>query len=378
MTKRNSVLLTVIIFIIFISLGLPDSIMGSGWPSIRRDFGLQARDLSLYTSVALIFSMLTSYFYPKLNKVFNLYQIIAISILSVVIGLFILAIVPNAFVLYFAFPFLGVGQGAIDVAVNLFAAKNFSKSLMSYLHGFYGIGASLSSAFVALFLSTEIGWRGAVFAVFILQVIILFLVFRYRTLFFTKMEVENESKVQMVHLELKHYYAPLFHFFCGIELVIGAFLSTYMKEIHHLSDASAATMTAVYLFAFTFGRFLNGAIARFFTEKKLFMFQFAITFLGIILLSNVPIVASFLIGYGSSTLFPMMISVPHHYYTANLADRIVNLQMTFANAGYLLLPIFCGFLLQQVGFSYFPVILGINLFILVILVELIISKKKVD
>lgn len=377
MAKQHKLRLTLLIFLIFISLGLPDSIMGSGWPSIRTDFNLQARDISIYTSVGLIFSIITSYFYPFLTKYLSLKQIITLSIGSVVVGLGIISIVPNALLLFLAFPFLGMGQGAIDVAVNIFAAKNFSKRLMSFLHGFYGVGASLSSMFVAIFLKTTFGWRGATLAILICQLAILLLVMLNGKLFAEDRQVaDTTQKMAKIVLNFRHYLGPLFYLFYGIELVVGSFLSTYMKEVHHFSTSESAAMTALFLLALTLGRFTNGLITNRLTEVRILQFQFLCALAGILLLSIQPALAAFLIGYGFSVLFPMMMSMPHQYYEEAIANRIVNLQMTFANIGILIMPVLFGFIIQSIGFQYFPLLLSLNIIILILIVLGIMREKN--
>lgn len=376
MAKQHKLRLTLLIFLIFISLGLPDSIMGSGWPSIRADFNLQARDISIYTSVGLIFSIITSYFYPFLTKYLSLKQIITLSIGAVVIGLGIISIVPNALLLFLAFPFLGMGQGAIDVAVNIFAAKNFSKRTMSFLHGFYGVGASLSSLFVAIFLKTAFGWRGATLIILICQLVILLSVVLNGKLFIEeKEEIDATQNMAKVVLNFRHYLGPLFYLFYGVELVVGSFLSTYMREVHHLSSSKSAAMTALFLFALTLGRFTNGLITHRLTETRILQIQFICSILGIVLLTSQPTIASFLIGYGFSVLFPMLMSMPHQHYEEVIANRIVNLQMTFANIGILVLPVLFGFLIQAIGFQYFPLLLSINIIILIMIVVGVVRVK---
>ena len=125
--------LVVLNFIIYISLGLPDSILGSAWPSMRQSYEMGASQVSYLTTIMLLFSFFSSMLYTKIAKYLTVAKVILTSMLCVIIGLILMMITSNPIVLFLATPFMGIGQGAIDVTVNHFAAKHLPSSLMAVL-----------------------------------------------------------------------------------------------------------------------------------------------------------------------------------------------------------------------------------------------------
>jgi fucose permease len=365
------------IFMIYISLGLPDSIMGSAWPNIRADFNLPVANISFYSSVALVFSILTSIFYPKIAKRFNMYQIFFWSVMGVIVALGIMGVAPNGWILYLAFPFFGVGQGAIDVAVNTFAARHFSPGLMSVLHGFYGVGASLSSTIVAFFLATQFGWRGATIFILILQAIIFAFVIIGRKSLVEKVEEEAHAGADDIVLSFRHYYGPIFFFlYTGLEIVVANFLSSYHKSTYGLTDAQAASQTAIFLITFTIGRFVNGILTRKFKQLTLVYASLVIAFVGMLVLPMHAQVSSGLIGLGFAILFPVAMTFPHTSFDAPTADRVVNVQMTYTNVGLLVLPLAFGQLFNVISVSAFPWLCGGTFAVMVVFLLLAISNTK--
>jgi fucose permease len=369
--------LLVMIFMIYISLGLPDSIMGSAWPNIRADFGLPIANISFYSSVALVFSILTSIYYPKIAKRFNMYQIFFWSVMGVMVALGIMALAPNGWILYLAFPFFGVGQGAIDVAVNTFAARHFSPGLMSVLHGFYGIGASLSSTIVAFFLATQFGWRGATVFILLLQLVIFAVVIFGRQSLVEKVEEEAHEANVEIKLGLQHYYGPIFFFlYTGLEIVVANFLSSYHKATYDLTDAQAASQTAIFLVTFTIGRFANGLLVKWFKQISLVYASLAIAVLGMLLLPVSAPLSSGLIGLGFAILFPVAMTFPHRAFAPQVADRVVNVQMTYTNVGLLLLPLVFGQLFNLVSVAAFPWLAGGTFLVMLVFLLLAISTLQ--
>lgn len=134
MSKRLTISAIVLLnFIIYISLGLPDSILGSAWPSMRQSYGLAADQVSYLTTIMLLFSFLSSMLYTKISKYRAVAQVIFISMIFVIIGLILMVATANPVILFLTTSFLGIGQGAIDVTVNHFAAKHLPSALIELI-----------------------------------------------------------------------------------------------------------------------------------------------------------------------------------------------------------------------------------------------------
>ena len=146
-------------FLIYIGLGLPDAIMGSAWPAVRQTYHVNVNYVGCLTMISLAFSFISTLLYPKLAKAMTMASIMLMSMGFVMIGILLLFWGEATILLILASVALGLGQGAIDIAINDYAAKHFTSGLMSILHGMYGVGITLNSLILAISLLFPTGWR---------------------------------------------------------------------------------------------------------------------------------------------------------------------------------------------------------------------------
>lgn len=368
--------LVVINFIIYISLGLPDSILGSAWPSMRETYGMGASQISYLTTIILLFSVLSSLLYTKIARYFTTAQVIFTSMILVIIGLVLMMMTSNPWVLFIATPFMGIGQGAIDVTVNHFAAKHLPSSLMSLLHGFYGVGVSMSSAILTFFLANFSSWRLAIVTIAMLEVVILGLVFIYRRHFSEPddeaLDHHNDGRHQVSQkFKLSYLINPLFYFFYAIEGVVGVFLATYYVEAFQVSSAEAAFFTTLFWLGLMFGRFLTGALTRFFSDRAiLFGHLLLLVVMSLTLLlppGAYTVLTAFILGLAMSSLYPLMMMVPNRIYSEPIAKQVISYNVGFCMLGTLIFPLIFSGLFKSLGFGIFPyLICGLTLVLCII------------
>lgn len=370
MSKRVTISAIVVLnFIIYISLGLPDSILGSAWPSMRQSYGMAADQVSYLTTIMLLFSFLSSMLYTKISKYFTVAQVIFISMLFVIIGLILMMLTSNPFILFLTTPFLGIGQGAIDVTVNHFAAKHLPSGLMSLLHGFYGLGVSLSAAILTFFLSTFASWRLAILTIAVIEILILILIWLYRGQFSERDDLHQASEQPSAFssdraFSLRHLLHPIFYFFYAIEGVVGIYLATYYVENFHVNPARAAFYTTVFWLGLMFGRFLTGALTRVMSDKNILCVHLGLLLVMSALLVLPPSVYTsiiiFIFGLSMSPLYPLMMMLPNQLYPEIIAKRVISYNVGFCLLGILVFPLIFGEVFNQFGFDIFPMlILGI-------------------
>lgn len=381
MSKKLTISTLVILnFIIYISLGLPDSILGSAWPSMRQSYGMGASQVSLLTTLMLIFSFLSSILYPKISEFLTVAQVIFMSMWCVIIGLILMLVSSNPWLLFLSTPFMGIGQGAIDITVNHFAAKHLPSSLMSLLHGFYGVGVSLSAAILTFFLSTFSSWRLAIGAIAVLEILILGLIFVYRVQFaerdITTSDSESESAAnQEEKFKLRYLISPIFYFFYAIEAIMGIFLATYYVERFHVKSAEAAFYTTLFWLGLMLGRFLTGALTQFFKDK-----QIVFAHLGLLLVMSLTLFLSptilttasvLMLGLAMAPLYPLLMMLPNQLYPDQIAQKIISYNVGFCMLGILVFPLLFGALFKAFSFSLFPgliILISLILFLLAVLV----------
>ncbi|HCN74072.1 MFS transporter [Pseudolactococcus plantarum] len=388
MSKRLTISAIVLLnFIIYISLGLPDSILGSAWPSMRQSYGMAADQVSYLTTIMLLFSFLSSMLYTKISKYLTVAKVIVISMVFVIIGLILMMITSNPVILFLTTPFLGIGQGAIDVTVNHFAAKHLPSALMSLLHGFYGLGVSLSAAILTFFLSTFASWRLAILAIAVIEVLILLLIVIYRDQFAERDTSHQANKATDAlsrdsRFNLRHLLHPIFYFFYAIEGIVGIYMATYYVENFHVKPAQAAFYTTLFWLGLMFGRFLTGALTRVLSDKKILCAHLVLLLIMSALLGLPPSAYTslmiFIFGLSLSPLYPLMMMLPNQLYPEIIAKRVISYNVGFCLLGILVFPLIFGEVFNQVGFAIFPIlILGIAL-ILLGLALLIFNQKTVD
>ncbi|GHU37631.1 MFS transporter [Bacilli bacterium] len=355
--------LVVLNFIIYISLGLPDSILGSAWPSMRQSYAMGASQVSYLTTMMLLFSFLSSMLYTKIANYVTVAQVILMSMVCVIIGLILMVVTSNPIVLFLSTPFMGIGQGAIDVTVNHFAAKHLPSSLMSLLHGCYGVGVSLSAAILTFFLSSFASWQFAIGTIAILEILILLLIFAYRSHFAERDNTGSDGKeksdsVSNQTFKLSHLINPIFYFFYALEAVMGIFLATYYVENFQVRSAQAAFYTTLFWLGLMVGRFVTGALTRFMADKTIIY-----SHLGLLLLTSLTlflppgfytVATVFLIGLAMAPLYPLMMMLPNQMYPDPIAKKVISYNVGFCLLGILVFPLLFGILFKIMSFSIFP------------------------
>lgn len=386
MSKKTTISTLVILnFIIYISLGLPDAILGSAWPSMRLSYAMGASQVSYLTSLMLIFSFLSSIFYPKISKYLTVAQVIFGSMWCVIIGLILMVLTTNPWCLFLATPFMGIGQGAIDITVNHFAAKHLPSSLMSLLHGFYGVGVSMSAGILTFFLSTFSSWRLAIIAIAILEILILGLIYLYRMQFSEHDAAERaEELVEGIgkpQFRWIHFLGPIFYFFYAIEGIMGIFLATYYVEHFHVKSAQAAFFTTLFWLGLMIGRFLTGGLTKFFKDKVIIYCHLILLLLMAMLLVLPPGIYTlgivFLLGLAMSPLYPLMMMLPNQFYEDVIAQKIISYNVGFCMLGILVFPLLFGALFKVFSFSIFPSLIILITLILTALALLIYQQEKI-
>lgn len=213
-TRRISTFLIFIVFIIYISLGLPDSIMGSAWPAIRQTYSYPVDMIGILGAIQLGFSFSSTLVYPKLARHWTLDKFIIFSTILTVVGLIALGAGKTFWPMFISCVLLGFGQGSVDIAINDFSAKYFSNSLMNFLHGFYGIGVMASSFIMTFSMQGNNKWQLGVWIITLSQILILMLCFATRNRFKEKAESHTkEHSIKEQKLNFKYFILPLFYFF---------------------------------------------------------------------------------------------------------------------------------------------------------------------
>lgn len=380
------ILLLAIIYLIFISLGLPDAMLGAAWPSMYLDLGVPVSYCGIISFIISLGTITSSLLSDRLTKLIKPGLVCAISILITCVALFGFSISSEFWMLLvFAIPY-GLGAGAIDAAINNYVAIHYESRHMSWLHCMWAVGASIGPNVMGFALSYNSNWHNGYSYLAIVQVVIAFIAFMALPLWDKnkkKVILVEESKEVIPFKEvfsIKGVIPLLITFFCYCALEQTSILwgSSYLVLNNGMAEELAANFGAMFLLGITLGRFVNGFISYKISDKNLIRLGQGIILFGICLVfikSNVtPLVGLFLIGLGCAPIYPCVIHSIPHIFGAKYSQAIIGLQMAFAYVGTCLMPPLFGVIANNVSIGLFPFYLIVILFVMIIMHEYTLKK----
>lgn len=393
-------ILIAIIYATFISLGLPDTVVGAAWPSMAPDLGADLASAGFISMTTTFCTIISSFSSGYLLKRFGTYKVAAASILLTSVSLMGYAMAPSfAWFIVLTVP-LGLGGGAIDAAMNSFAAVHFSARHLNFLHACWGVGASLGPLIVGFFLNRMGEWRPAYWVIAGIQ-FVLFLVFLTSKKQWDAALAQDEaidedaqdsndsaasdSEVSAVRgpyavtvpwYKIPNIFPAFLAFFCysAIEIASGLWSATFLTEQHGLPKDIAAVGTGVLFLGVTVGRFLSGILSGWLSNITLLRLGFTISAIGVIGVATMDTAAlsitSFaLIGLGFAPVYPTIIKETSRRFGAHNTSRIMGMQMGFAYLGQTTLPPIMGFLITRFSPMWFPALLLFGVIAVALLTE---------
>lgn len=359
-------LLIAVIYLIFISLGLPDSLLGSGWPAMHAAFSVPS-SYAGYVSMAISFmTIISALLSPIMIKRFHTKWIVIVSIFLTVMGLIGFSISTSYAMLFvFAVPY-GMGAGAIDASVNHYVANNYSGSVMNFLHCFYGVGAVISPNIMAVALS-KASWNGgyrwtAYIQIFILLICIIFLPL------WKKNESDSnkqEEEVAGIREALKRPGVVLtliaFFAYCSGEATCFLWTSSYFAGVKEgLTDHLIASFGSLIFGGLMLGRLISGFVSNRLGDRMLIRIGIFVEVVGILLVmipvaSFIPAAIGFvIIGTGMGPVYPAI----QHMAPTNFGERysaaVIGLQMASAYMGSTFMPMIFGNIQEKIGIGIMP------------------------
>lgn len=360
--------LLIIIYVSFISLGLPDSVLGSIWPQMQLD--LQAGvSLAGYISMTITAgTVVSSIFSDRMVRKFGVGKVTAVSVLMTAAALLGFSLSPSVvFLFLFAIP-LGLGAGSVDVALNNFVALHYEAKHMSWLHCFWGIGASAGPVIISATLNAGASWRsgyGIISSLQMLLCIVLFCAIPLWNQISGKSAVSEETQAPAVRISKllrQRGVLPLlcgFVFYCAMEATGGLWGATFVHSRYAISTSDAALTSTLYFGALTIGRIVSGFAATRFSDRQLIRFGLCVSAAGMILtlLAGSPWLAMggiFLIGLGFAPTYPAMLHATPTYFGADHSQQVMGLEMAFAYVGSTCFPPLFGALTNVFGTVIYP------------------------
>lgn len=387
-------LLLAIIYLAFISLGLPDSLLGSAWPTMYIQFDVPisyAGIISMIISAGTIISSLQS---DRLTKKLGTGKVTAISVAATAVALFGFSFSHSFWALcLWAIPY-GLGAGSVDASLNNYVALHYESRHMSWLHCMWGVGATVGPYIMGIALSMGQGWNMGYRYIGIIQVILTSVLIFSLPLWKGRTEeteveelqtdpAENGKKVLSVREILKISGARevmlCFFCYCALEQTAGLWASSYLTLHKGVSSEMAAIFASLFYIGITVGRAISGFITMKLNDIQMIRLGQGIIVAGIVAMilpgSNILAMAGLvLIGLGCAPIYPCVIHSTPAHFGADKSQAIIGVQMAFAYIGTMLMPPLFGIIARGISVALLPFYLFAILIVMIIMHELLTKK----
>lgn len=362
--------LLAIIYIAFIGLGIPDSLFGTAWPVLYREFAAPVSWASFYSMICFAGTVSSSLLSSKLINRFGTAKVTAFSTALTACVLILISLCGNIWpILLLALP-LGLGAGAVDTALNNYVALHYSASHMSFLHCFYGVGVAVSPYVMSLFIAGERGWRGGYQTAFIIQLCITAVCFLSFPLWkrahtgSAAAETKDTPARTVPFMELMRMPAVrsvCLVFFASVllEYVCGTWCATFLVDHKGSAPDFAARLVVVYYCGMICGRFLSGVLSSRMSGWSIIKSGLIFIGLGIVLLllpfgAWISAAGLFLVALGNGPVYPNLAHLAPISFGKEISQSVMGAQLAAANAGAMIGPPLFGIIARHLSVGLMP------------------------
>ena len=370
-------ILLVFIYIFYIGLGVPDSLLGAAWPAIYSELSVPVSYASFISSIISCGTVFSSLFSTRVIAKLGTPRVTVLSTSLTAIALLGFSCSHNFLWLCICGIPLGIGAGSIDTELNNYVALHYTSMQINFLHCFYGVGVTISPYLMSLALSDNMNWRGGYRTVFFIQLTIAALsVISLPIWKKVKQALPQEEPIRVLSLSQMLRRRKIWAS-CGVFLGISSLESTcliwgstYLSESVGMSADVAAALITFYFIGMTVGRLLSGLLTIKYSDWQIIFSGQAVIFVAIILLlmqTNAIITALglFLIGLGNGPVFPNITHLTPGLYSKETSQSIIGIEMAFSNLSIMLTPILFGVVTTYTGVAIFPKFLLIMFLIMI-------------
>ena len=379
-------LLLIIIYFAFISLGLPDSLLGSIWPIAHRELGVPLAWSGPIFIIISLGTVVSSLFSDRLTRRLGAGLVTVLSVALTALALFGFGISTSYWMLcLWAVPY-GLGAGSIDAALNNYVALHFKSRHMSWLHCMWGIGASTGPYIMNMILTQGGTWHQGYQTISLIQLILTAVVMLSLPLWKKQrlvLDANTKNSNSPSHaLSLREIFALrgakevmiTFFAYCALEQTAGLWASSYLSNFRGIDPVTAAGYASLFYLGITGGRAISGFITFLLNDSQMIRLGQGIAALGLLLLLFAPIDALSLaglviIGLGCAPIYPSIIhSTPAHFGT-DKSQAVIGVQMASAYLGNVFMPPLFGLIARYTSIALYPVYLILLLILMIIMHE---------
>lgn len=383
-------LLLVIIYIAFISLGLPDSILGSAWPSMYEELQVPVSYVSILSMIISGGTILSSMVSGKVIKALGTGKVTAISVAMTAVALFGFSVSPSFWMLcLWGIPY-GLGAGSVDAALNNYVALHFKVRHMNWLHCFWGVGATAGPYIMGLCLTHNLSWNKGYQVIGILQIILVVILICSLPLWKPEKAEEGEAKQsasmrfsQILKMKGAKKILLAFFCYCAAETTAGLWASSFLVFEKGMDSEHAAKWASLFYLGITGGRFLSGFVADRIGDRNMIRLGQILCFVSVGLLfvpwgTGASLAALVLMGIGCAPIYPSLIHETPQNFGPEKSQAIMGVQMGCAYIGTTCMPVVFGGITNFTGLGLYPIFLLIVLLIMTVIMESLNRSMKTD
>lgn len=381
--------LLAVIYLSFISLGLPDSMLGAAWPEMYVEFGVPLSCAGILSALIAAGTIVSSLQSDRLTLKLGTGKVTAISVAMTAAALFGFSITHSFWALcLWAIPY-GLGGGSVDASLNNYVALHYKSRHMSWLHCMWGVGAATGPYIMGYALTGGMGWNGGYRIISILQVALTVILFLSLPLWKKRAVINEETGEKRKPMSLRDVLKirgarevlVCFFCYCGIEQTAGLWASSYLTLYKGLPVETAASFGAMFFIGITIGRAASGFLTIKFSDIKMIRLGQGLILLGIIIMllplnAYATLAGLIMIGLGCAPIYPCVIHSTPAHFGEDKSQAVIGVQMAFAYTGTLCMPPLFGIIANNVSVALLPVYLIVLLVLMVVMHEALCKKTK--
>lgn len=372
-------LLLAVIYLAFISLGLPDSLLGASWPTIRTEFDVPISYMGLISMIISGGTIISGLMSERLTKKFGTRAVTIVSVFLTAVALFGFSLSTEFYQMcLWGIPY-GLGAGAIDAALNNYVALHYNSRHMSWLHCFWGVG-TIISPYIMSYALTHSSWTNGYRIVSYIQLgiaAVLLLTLPLWKINQTASAAEGSNKVLGIKGALKIKGVPYlligFLSYCAAEATTMLWASSYLEGTRGAAKEEAAALGSLFFIGITAGRFISGFVSDKLGDNNMIRLGVGIALLGVVFISlpikAITIIGFIIIGLGCAPVYPCIIHSTPGNFGAENSQGIIGIQMASAYVGSTFMPPIFGLIANHISLKLMPIYLAFFLLLLLFMIS---------
>ena len=382
-------LLLIIIYVSFVSLGLPDALLGAAWPTMCQDLQVPVSYAGIIALIISAGTVVSSLLADRIHRRLDTGRVTAISVGMTAVALLGFSLSREYWQLcLWAIPY-GLGAGSVDASLNNYVAVHFASRHMSWLHCMWGIGASIGPYIMGAALTGGMRWNSGYLAIALLQILLTAVLLCTLRLWKAGGEAGEESGKKSEALTLRQILAIpgakevflAFFCYCGLEQTCILWGSSYFVLVVGLGEEAAASLASLFMLGITGGRLISGFLTYRINDKNMIRLGEGIVFLGVLFIflpfgKVTTMIGLLLCGLGCAPIYPCVIHSTPSHFGEERSQALIGIQMACAYIGICCMPPLFGLIANHISAGLLPVYLGVILVLMTAMNEQVNRKTK--